>query len=194
MIKKTITFADLEGNMLTEDFFFHIAKHELAKLKMSNEDIEQHITNVVASKDGEKIMAFFEDIIRKSIGVKHPDGVQFIKTKELQDRFMNSNAYDVFFMELVTDAKMGAEFVNGVMPADIAKKVADTAGLESPVLAAVEANLDEGQTATKKFPYGYTEAELLTMDDELFDIQVNSLPGNNIPRVLIQVMMKRNRK
>ena len=61
-------------------------------------------------------MEAFTSIIRKAYGVKSPDGKRFIKSDELSDEFMQTEAYSDLFMTLITDAQAAADFVNGVMP------------------------------------------------------------------------------
>ena len=42
-----------------------------------------------------------------------------MKSPEISRAFAETEAYSVLFMELATDAKAAAEFVNGLLPADI---------------------------------------------------------------------------
>ena len=48
-------------------------------------------------------------------GEKSPDGRRFVKNQEVRDAFAQTNAYSDLFMELATDAKAAAAFVNGVI-------------------------------------------------------------------------------
>ena len=124
MIKKTITFTDYNGEQKTRDYYFNLNKAELMRMEMSvNGGFTEKINRVVASQNAPEIIAIFEDLIQKSYGVKTAEG-GFIKRKEDLEAFMATEAYSELFMELATDADKAAEFVNGIVPADIAKQAA----------------------------------------------------------------------
>ena len=57
--------------------------------------------------------------------MKSDDGKRFIKNKELSDAFSQTEAYSQIFMELATNDVAAAEFVNGVVPSDLAKQIAE---------------------------------------------------------------------
>ncbi|MDO4845861.1 MAG: hypothetical protein Q3977_04525, partial [Oscillospiraceae bacterium] len=70
--------------------------------------------------DGKRIMETIKDLILRSYGEKSTDGKRFVKTAEMRDTFAQTEAYSDLFMELVTDAEKAAEFVNGIIPKDVA--------------------------------------------------------------------------
>ena len=72
-----------------------------------------------------EIVKTLKAIILKAYGEKSPDGKRFIKSKELSESFAQTEAYSQLFMELMSDAEAGAKFINGILPADIAKQVAE---------------------------------------------------------------------
>lgn len=122
MIKETITYTDYDGNERTEDFWFHLSKAELTKMELSTPGgLTEYLKRIISAKDGKTIMDTFEDLIFKSYGEKTPDGRRFVKSKELSEAFTQTEAYDVFFMKLVTDDKAAVDFVNGIVPADISQ-------------------------------------------------------------------------
>lgn len=124
MIKKTMTFHDYNGNERTEDFYFHLNKAEIMRMEMSTAGgLAEKIQRVVATQDQPAIIAIFEDLIQKSYGVKTPDGRGFLKRPEDLEAFMCTEAYSDLFMELATDADKAAEFVNGIIPADLNKQL-----------------------------------------------------------------------
>jgi hypothetical protein len=120
MLKKTITFPDLDGNPVTEDFYFNLTKSELAEMELVTKGgMKAQLEEIIASNDGGRIIAVFRNLLAKSYGKKSDDNRRFIKSPELWEEFSQTNAYDVLFMELVTNATSGAEFVNAIMPADL---------------------------------------------------------------------------
>lgn len=124
MIKKTITYTDYNGNERTEDFYFNLNKAEIARMEMSiNGGMAEMINRIVAAQDVPSLISIFEEMIQKSYGVKTPDGRGFVKKQSDLENFMATEAYSELFMELVTNADAAAEFLNGIIPSDIDKKI-----------------------------------------------------------------------
>ena len=124
MIKKTITYNDYNGLERTEDFYFHLTKADITKMEMSVDGgLAERITRIVQAKDQPAIIEVFEDLIKRSYGVKTSDGRGFLRRPEDLEAFMATEAYSILFMELATDADAAAKFVNGIVPADMAKNI-----------------------------------------------------------------------
>lgn len=125
MLKKTITYTDYNGLDRKEDFYFNLSKAEIATMEMSTEGgLAEMITKVVEAKDQVAIIKIFKDLVLNSYGEKSADGKRFIKSEELSTAFSQTEAYSIIFMELATDAEKAAEFVNGIIPADMSKQIA----------------------------------------------------------------------
>lgn len=120
MLKKTVKYQDFFGNEREETMYFGYMKSELVMLSHSNSGgLENHLTNIIETSDKKRIMKEFEDIILGSYGIKSDDGVSFIKNDEVREKFHQSRAFDVIFMELLTDTDKAIEFVRGIMPSDV---------------------------------------------------------------------------
>lgn len=125
MIKETINYTDYNGIERTEDFYFNLTKAEVMELEMSTKGgLAEMIQRIVAAKDQPAIIKVFKDLIVKAYGVKSPDGKRFIKNQEVVDEFIQTEAFSELFMKLATDADAAAKFVNGIVPADLAKQAA----------------------------------------------------------------------
>jgi hypothetical protein len=173
MLKKSITYNDLDGNQITEDFYFNLTIAECTKLEVGAEggSLSDKLTDVIKAGNGKEILDAFESIVSKAYGVRSEDGKRFIKKPELWEEFTQTEAWSVLFMEIATDAQKSAEFFRGLVPADIAEKMPVQGG-ESPKLAIVdEANDVVG--IMKKHPKDMTKAELL-----------EAMRAKNQPRVL----------
>ena len=117
MLKKTITYTDYNGVERTEDFYFNLNEAEVVEMEAGiSGGFTEWVTQVVNAKDGPVIMKLFKDFIARSYGRKSLDGVRFEKSKEISEAFMQTEAYNVLFMELVTDDKAAAAFVNAIVP------------------------------------------------------------------------------
>ena len=128
MLKKTITYNDYNGVERTEDFYFNLSKAELMEMEMSiSGGLTEMIEKIVATKDGPAIMKIFKELVLKAYGEKSADGKRFEKKNgALAEAFAETEAYSQIFMELATDAKAAADFVNGIVPADLAKKAEES--------------------------------------------------------------------
>ena len=135
MLKKTITYHDYNGVEYTQDFYFNLSKAEIMEMEMGTTGgLAEMITKIVAAQDAPAIIKIFKDLILKSYGEKSADGTRFIKSDEISTAFTQTEAYSELFMELATDAEAAAAFVNGIIPADMAKEVAaaNTSNLIKP--------------------------------------------------------------
>ena len=128
MLKKTIVFTDYDGNTRTEDHYFNLSKAEIIKWMTTSHEytLDAVINRLTEKRNGREIMKIFEDLIYLSYGEKSLDGRRFDKSEEVKKNFMETEGYSVLFMELVTDAKKAAEFVNGIIPKELAEEIAKT--------------------------------------------------------------------
>lgn len=125
MIKITKTYIDFNGNERKEDFHFHLTEAEVMKMQLSTTGgLAEEIQRLISLQDGPAILAVFEDLVMKAYGVKSADGREFIKNQALRDSFAQTQAYSDIYVELATDADKAAKFINGILPANLAQKVA----------------------------------------------------------------------
>jgi hypothetical protein len=124
MLKKTITYNDFDGNQRTEDFYFNLTKAEVLEMEMGETGgLEKLLRKIVAEQDSKRIIGFFKEFILKAYGEKSPDGKHFVKSEALSTSFTQTEAYSQLFMLLATDAKAASDFVNSVIPQDMAANV-----------------------------------------------------------------------
>lgn len=130
MLKKRITYTDYNGLERTEDFYFNLTKAEIMEMELGTTGgLAEMITRVVAANDAPAIIKVFKDLVLRAYGEKSADGKRFIKNDELKDAFSQTEAYSILFMELATDADAAANFVNGIVPADLSKQAAAAAAV-----------------------------------------------------------------
>jgi hypothetical protein len=161
MLKKTITYDDLDGNPVTEDFYFNLSKAEIAEMEISQHGgFAKYVEELIEAQDGARIIAIFKDIISKSIGRRSEDNRRFLKSEEIAQDFLQSDAYSVLFMELVTGEDSAAEFMKAIIPQDMVKKLmsAPTKNSDSPAEDEVPAYVREDREPT--------QAELQKMSKE----------------------------
>lgn len=125
MLKKTVTYTDYNGVERTEDFYFNLTKAEIMEMELGTKGgLAEMIDKIVKAQDAPAIIKIFKDLVLKAFGIKSPDGRRFMKSDEIRDEFEQTEAYSIIFMELATDADAAAKFVNGIVPADMAKEAA----------------------------------------------------------------------
>lgn len=136
MIKRTINYIDFDGNQRTEDAYFNMTRSELiafsfdmpeavtdAARNADETNLEAAGTKLVEKMGTSGIFNFVKDLVFKSYGKKSEDGRRFIKNEQMATEFTQTLAYDEFLIDLFSDDKKAAEFINGIIPADMAKQI-----------------------------------------------------------------------
>ena len=124
MISKNIKYIDYNGVEREETFLFNLSKAELIEMEMGTTGgLAETIKKIIETQDQPLIIKIFKDLILKAYGEKSADGRRFLKVDEkgnpLSVGFSQTEAYSNLFMELATDADAAANFVKGIIPADI---------------------------------------------------------------------------
>lgn len=129
MLKKTISFTDYNGEPRTGNYYFNLSKAELLEMQFTTVGgMQKLLEDIAESHDNKRIFEMFKTIILKAYGEKSPDGIRFIKSKELSEAFEQTEAYTELVLEFFQDGKKAAEFINGVIPADLAAEIAKSQG------------------------------------------------------------------
>lgn len=117
MLKKTITYIDYDGNERSEEFLFNLSQAETLEMELSiSGGMTQIINKIIEAQDSPTIVKLFKDILLKAYGEKSPDGKRFIKSDELSVAFSQTEAYSKLFMELASNPKAAADFINNLVP------------------------------------------------------------------------------
>lgn len=125
MIKKTITYEDFDGNVRTEDFYFHLSKVELTEMYFGpTGGLEKYVQKIINEGDNKRVLEYFKDLILRSYGEKSLNGKQFIKNDELRSSFEQCEAFSELYMEML-DVDKAVEFIRGIMPKSIGEQLDD---------------------------------------------------------------------
>lgn len=127
MIKQELTYEDFDGNEVTESFHFHLSKSKIIELEAEygEEGFEASLLKVVEAKDNPTILSEFKKILLMAYGVRSEDGKRFEQSPELSASFSQSPAYDELFVKMLQDAEFAGEFINGLVPRNVARAVAE---------------------------------------------------------------------
>lgn len=124
MLKKTVKYTDYNDEPREETLYFSLNRAELLRMDMvKHGGFAQYMQRIVDERDPEKLTEMFEMWILNSYGIKSEDGTRFVKNAAVLEDFKNSAAYAQLFYEMATDLNAFAEFIIGIMPADMAAKI-----------------------------------------------------------------------
>lgn len=123
MLTKVIKTTDWDGNEVEDTLYFNLTESELMEMELSTTGgFGKKMQSCLNRKDIPELMKTFKWLILKAYGEKSPDGRRFIKSEELSTAFSQTAAYDVLYMELITDADAATAFINGIVPKKISEK------------------------------------------------------------------------
>ena len=120
MLKRTIAYKDYNGVERKEDFYFNLTEEEIITSEVITPGgLRNYLQQIIDAKDGGAIMTYMRKFIEMSYGIKSADGRRFEKSPEISKAFMETQAFNKLFMELVASenaAEKAADFVNAIMP------------------------------------------------------------------------------
>lgn len=124
-----ITYTDYAGKERTEDFNFSLNKAEIIKwlAQSGGFTLDQVLEKLIHSENSREIINIFDDLLHRAYGEVSLDGKKFIKAytdPEVASNFFDTEAYSVLFMKLIGDAEFAGNFLNSIIPKDLAEDVA----------------------------------------------------------------------
>lgn len=149
MICKSLTYLDFNNEVHTDDFYFHLKQDEIVEMEFSQKGgLGTYLEVMMKSENRGEIIKTMKSFLSTAYGVRYGEkNEKFTKDpavirefgKPTPTEFLESNAYTVLFMELVTNEQAMIEFILGVVPAELA------AGLDMDAIKAAA----EGQVKGK---------------------------------------------
>ena len=118
MLAKPITYTDYNGVERTETFYFNLSQAELIDMQLGGKDglYSSKLQKMIDNHDAAAIVATIKEFVLKSYGEKTDDGKRFIKSPEISEAFMQTEAYSQLITELLSDDAKSSEFILGIMP------------------------------------------------------------------------------
>ena len=121
MLVKKIAYKDFDGNDRNETFYFNLTKAEALELEMEEKGgLISLILTMIEEQNTPKLFKLFKKLIGLSIGKKSNDGRNLVKGEDIANDFFTTNAYDVLMLEIMKSPESAADFVNGIIPQDVA--------------------------------------------------------------------------
>ena len=118
MLAKPITYTDYNGVERTETFYFNLSQAELIDMQLGGKDglYSNKLQKMIDNHDAAAIVTTIKEFVLKSYGEKTDDGKRFIKSPEISEAFMQTEAYSQLITELLSDDAKSSEFILGIMP------------------------------------------------------------------------------
>ena len=195
MLKKDITFNDLDGNKVTKTFYFNISKRELVDMELETPGgLSEKLRFIMSMEDAPSVLKIFKMIVELSVGERMEDNITFKKTPEITEAFKQTDAYDELLFSFIQDPRAATDFLIAIMPAEFRDKVNVEDILkqaQEQAEARVIPNSDRQQVARgPKTLSEYTEQELAEMSTEELDSRIKNA-GGNIPKAALLEAYKR---
>lgn len=145
-VKKSITFHNLDGEEVTEDWYFSLTEAAVAELPfMHDQNRDEILTEIARTKDSKGWLDILKMVVLASVG-RREDNL-LIRDEATKRQFEYGGAYEEFFSELITHDDAGYGFFQSTLPPKLLKKLQDV----------------ESQQERE-----YSEDEMLAMTDEEF--------------------------
>lgn len=123
MLTKAIKYVDYNGNEKTKNFYFNLTKSEITEMELSERaGLEGLIKQIINTDDRKGIIDLFKRIVLSAVGEKSADGERFEKSDEIRAAFEQHPAWDILFMDLIANEKSMADFINAIIPQEIASE------------------------------------------------------------------------
>lgn len=131
MFSKDVKYTDFNGKEQTEKLHFHMMVPEFADLEFNptfqGATLSEWVRDGMTSGNMVKIYTIFKLLIVNSYGRRSEDGATFMKREVWTDQFLNSMAYEEFFVWLVRDPKNAEKFWKAIVPEKINELIPDNA-------------------------------------------------------------------
>ena len=182
MLGKEITYPDLDGNPVTETFWFHLSKIELAEKDiLTDGGYSAVLKSISETTKASVVYPLLKEVILDSVGRRSEDGKRFEKNASVVNDFVESAAYETLIFELLKDAKSASDFMNAIMPANLVKQAQLISG-----------TLEQSEEKPKaKTLEEYSIPELTNMPYEQFETLVNSVHPMKLSKDILVLAMQR---
>lgn len=128
MYRTDVTYENFDGEQVTETCYFNLTKAEMLQLQLQYpEGYQVYLQRLVDDNNRKAMIDEFKHILSMSYGERSADGRKFIKSEEISNAFMASEAYSELFIKLVSEEGYAEKFMSAVMPKDIVAQLPSNA-------------------------------------------------------------------
>lgn len=163
MLKKTLTWTDIDDKEVTEEFHFSVSRGDLIDFMIEKPEMEEKLQKLAVTMDGRSIVGLLKEFIILAVGRRPEGSRQFVKTPEITNDFRFSGAYDTLLWELANDPEQANNFMEHVFPTALLDEIKK------------QGSLEELRAKVAKGPKGETIVDLPDKDWAAKDAPANPL-------------------
>lgn len=128
MYRTDVTYENFDGEQVTETCYFNLTKAEMLQLQLQYpEGYQVYLQRLVDDNNRKAMIDEFKHILSMSYGERSADGRKFVKSEEISNAFMASEAYSELFLKLISEEGYAEKFMSAVMPKDIVAQLPSNA-------------------------------------------------------------------
>ena len=138
MIKKTLTYENVDGQMVHEDAYFNVDKTDINRMIANGnyekmQDLASKLTEVTSDTDNHEVYALVLDTLNilchAAYGrrVKDEDKIRFVKNPKNTELFMDSEAYGAFVDDLTENPTALVDFMENLFPKSLRSQIDEQA-------------------------------------------------------------------
>lgn len=118
MLKKTIQYHDLDGDLREDDFYFSMNETQYARVNgLFPGGLEDYALKAAKDKNADAMFKVVDTLVREAYGERKGNG--FVKVlpdgQKLADFFINTEAYDNLLMEVMSSEDNLVAFMSGCL-------------------------------------------------------------------------------
>lgn len=139
MFKKTMKFDDLDGNEVTQTFYFNYNKKEVAEL-LEFKQLEQKLellmkpveeSGLSQQENNQQAYDIFQDLILDAYGEKGADNVTFVKNARTREYWKSHVAFVEMIFEFLENPQMAAQFIENCLPTKLVQQAKEEMAREN---------------------------------------------------------------
>jgi hypothetical protein len=127
MFRHTVKYTDFNDKAREETFEFNLTKEEIMSMELGVDGgFSELLKRMSELQNIPKLLEYFKQFVLKAYGERSGDGRSFIKVrdgKKLAEDFVQTAAFSEMFIDLFSDSKKAAKFMNGLVPQDLRDEV-----------------------------------------------------------------------
>lgn len=126
MYTRTFHCTGFDGKPYDVTYDFHLSKADMLKINYDGGlGLFELLQKLIDENEGAKIMAILDKIIMTAVGRESLDHRRFLQDEEIKKDFRESEAYSQLFEELCTNGEKASEFINGCLPEQVKREIAE---------------------------------------------------------------------
>jgi hypothetical protein len=124
MIKRTVTYTDFDGNVQTDEVYFHLSKQEFIDLTEMEAEVRSWAERFngeereLTSEEIRGVLALVRKLGLKGYGERSADGKRFVKSAQLAEEFSQTALWDEFLFSLFQNPDELNQFLVSLVPTE----------------------------------------------------------------------------